>query len=72
MINFLVLIDFQHRSNQIKQVKSKYPESSVPQPQFPLSVCPTVPINASGITYGHGARGAFPGGFERTPAPSLF
>jgi len=37
----------------------------------PMSIHSTQPTN-SGVTYGQGPQGAFPGGFERTPAPSLF
>ncbi|CAL1529999.1 unnamed protein product [Lymnaea stagnalis] len=32
---------------------------------------PSVPSNPVGVVYGSGPRGAFPGGFDRMPAPSM-
>jgi len=61
---------FQHNYNQYAQTLPT-PVYAPPTPHSPMSVRPSQPIN-SAVRYGQGPQGAFPGGFERTPAPSLF
>ncbi|KAK0061107.1 hypothetical protein Bpfe_009635 [Biomphalaria pfeifferi] len=52
--------------------QSIYNSSVAAQPyQDPFKVYNSIPVNASGITYGKGPRGAFPGGYDRMPAPSM-